>query len=458
MERHVIHLNVADFAVAVERVVDARLRGRPVIIAPPGAARAHVLDMSDEAYRAGVRKGMSLAQARAACRDAQLVPPHADRYERAMREFLARALPFSPLIELVDENGHLFLDVTGTGRLFGPPMDIAWRIRKETRVRLGFDPIWAVGSNKLVAKVATRLVKPTGEYIVEPGAEEEFLRPLPLALLPGLERDDLLRLREFHLRRVADVTRLTLPQLEVALGGPDAARSLYEAARGVDRSPVWPVAGPRPIVVADRGFGLNGSAEYGVRSAEHGGPAARSGFNVPGSGLTASRGAQLETLNSKCETGVVVQSAIRNPQSAIAEADTNDVATVEGALYALAEQAGAELRRRKLAARRVGVVLDYSDGVRLARSAAAGTATANDFRLFALGQDALAHAWTRRVRVRHLRLVCDRLIFPPAQLELFPEEAERTRREEGLVAALDAIRARFGAGAIRVGRVLAAPA
>ena len=448
--RSVIHLNVADFAVAVERVVDARLRGRPVIIAPPGAARAHVLDMSDKAYRAGVRKGMSLAQARAACRDAQLVPPHPDRYERAMREFLARALPFSPLIELVDENGHLFLDVTGTGRLFGPPMDIAWRIRKETRVRLGFDPIWAVGSNKLVAKVATRLVKPTGEYIVEPGAEEEFLRPLPLALLPGLERDELLRLREFHLRRVADVTRLTLPQLEVALGRPDAARSLYEAARGVDCSPVWPVAGPRPIVVADRGFGLNGGD-------------GSSGFKVSSFGLTA-RARQRETLNSKPETDAAVQSAIRNPQSAIplhsalSEADTNDVATVEGALYALAEQAGAELRRRKLAARRVGVVLDYSDGVRLARSATAGTATANDFRLFALAQDALAHAWTRRVRVRHLSLVCDRLIFPPAQLELFPEEAGRTRREEGLVAALDAIRARFGAGAIRVGRILAAPA
>jgi DNA polymerase-4 len=360
-----------------------------------------------------------------------------------MREFLARALPFSPLIELVDENGHLFLDVTGTGRLFGPPMDIAWRIRKETRVRLGFDPIWAVGSNKLVAKVATRLVKPTGEYIVEPGAEEEFLRPLSLALLPGLERDELLRLREFHLRRVADVTRLTLPQLEVALGRTDAARSLYEAARGVDRSPVWPVAGPRPVVVVDRGFGLSPDG---------------SGFNVPGSGLTAAGSAQLETLSSKCESGVVVQSAIHNPQSAIAEADTNDAAIVEGALYALAEQAGAELRRRKLAARRVGVVLDYSDGVRLARSATAGTATANDFRLFALAQDALAHAWTRRVRVRRLRLVCDRLIFPPAQLELFPEEAERTRCEEGLVAALDAIRARFGAGAIRAGRVLAAPA
>jgi DNA polymerase-4 len=67
-EKWISHFNVADFAVAVERVLDARLRGRPVIIAPAGAARAHVFDMSDEAYRAGVRKGMLLERARALCR------------------------------------------------------------------------------------------------------------------------------------------------------------------------------------------------------------------------------------------------------------------------------------------------------------------------------------------------------------------------------------------------------
>ena len=57
MERSIIHLNVADFAVAVERAVDGRLRDRPVIIAPAGAARAAVYDMSEEAYRSGIRKG-----------------------------------------------------------------------------------------------------------------------------------------------------------------------------------------------------------------------------------------------------------------------------------------------------------------------------------------------------------------------------------------------------------------
>ena len=50
-DRSIIHLNVADFAVTVERVLDARLRERPVIVAPAGAARAAVYDMSEEAYR-----------------------------------------------------------------------------------------------------------------------------------------------------------------------------------------------------------------------------------------------------------------------------------------------------------------------------------------------------------------------------------------------------------------------
>jgi DNA polymerase IV len=412
------HFNVADFAVAVERVLDARLRGRPVIIAPAGAARAHVYDMSDEAYRSGVRKGMLLDRARAFCRDAPVLPPRPERYAQAMRAFLAQARPYSPLIELVDEGGHLFVDLTGTGRLWGPPMDVAWRIRKQTRHDLGFDPIWAIAANKLVAKVATRLVKPAGEYIVDEGDEEEFLRPLPLHLLPGLEGNELQLLREFHLRRVGEIQQLNMTQLEIALGEAPRARLLYELSRGVDHSPVLPVDAVPPKVMYE--------CDFGVQSAYQ---------------------------NS--------QSAIRNPPlpppSSILTpllADTNDIAAIERALYELVEQAGAELRTRRLAARRVGMHVTYSDGRSVIRSAAVDPATANDLRLFEPVRLALARAWTRRVRVRHLRLVCDRLTFPPAQLELFPEDAIARAKQDGLIAALDDIRGKYGTGAIRFGRMV----
>jgi DNA polymerase-4 len=389
-ERSIIHLNVADFAVAVERAVDGRLKDRPVIIAPEGAARAAVYDMSQEAYLSGIRKGMALRRAVRLCQDAQILPPHPDRYEHTMGALLKQTLPYSPLIESGETDGHLFVDVTGSARLFGPPMDVAWRLRRQVKKDLGLDPIWSVAPNKLVAKVATRLVKPDGEYIVGAGEEEALLAPLPVGLLPGIERNDLLRLQEFNLSRVSHLTALNLAQLQIPFG--NRARFLYEAARGIDPSPVLPVGQKPPQIAVDHEFGN----------------------------------------------------------------DTNDRPTLESALYRLVEQAGDKLRRRRRAARRVAVILDYSDGMRCARQLAAKPATANDLTLFELARRTLGLAWTRRIRIRHVRLICDRLVFPPAQLELFPAEQEQKEQRNNLISAIDRIRSRFGHDALQVGRTMAA--
>jgi DNA polymerase-4 len=247
-----------------------------------------------------------------------------------------------------------------------------------------------VAPNKLVAKVATRLVKPEGEYIVAAGEEEAFLAPLPISLIPGIEHADLLRLREFNLRRVSQFTDLSLEQLEVPFG--TRARFLYEAVRGIDSSPVLPVGQKPPKVIADREFGN----------------------------------------------------------------DTNAVATLEGALYGLVELLGSELRRRRQAVRRISVILDYSDGRRQARQIIAKPATANDLTLFALAERALLLAWTRRVRIRHMRLIGDRLTFPPAQLELFAADQREAEKRDNLITAIDRIRRRFGNDAVWMGRTLAA--
>lgn len=388
--RSIIHLNVADFAVAVERAVDRRLNHRPVIIAPEGAARAAVYDMSEEAYRAGIRKGMALRRAVRLCRDARVLPPSLARYEQAMGDLLRKALPYSPLIEAGDGDGHLFIDATGSSRLFGPPIDVAWRLRKQSRTDLGLDPIWSVAPNKLVAKVATRLVKPDGEYIVKPGDEQFFLAPLPLHLIPGIEHSDLLRLGEFNFSRVSQLSALSLEQLQVPFG--TRAMFLYETVRGVDTSPVLPVGQKPPGVFGDHEFGN----------------------------------------------------------------DTNDLSTMESILYRLVEQVGNRLRRRRRAARRIAVVLDHSDGMRRARQVAAKPATANDLKLFELARRTLHLAWTRRVRVRHMRLICDRLAFPPAQRELFANDRQENAKRTDLVAAIDTIRQRFGNESIRMGRTMAA--
>lgn len=388
--RSVIHLNVADFAVEIERVVDSRLRGRPVIVAAQAALRAAVYDMSEEAYQAGVRKGMALRRAAGICRDALVVPPHPDHYERGMRALFKHAAPYSPLIETGDGNGHFFIDVGGTDRLFGPPPDVAWRIRREVRNDLGLDPIWSVAPNKLVAKAATRLVKPTGEYIVEAGDEEAFLQPLPLYFLPGIERDDLLLFRDFHISRVKEATLWTPDQLHVVFG--KRGRNIYQILRGVDESPVSPAGRKPPSVPAEHDFGD----------------------------------------------------------------DTNDVRRVNAVLYTLVERAGFELRERGMAARRLGIFLDYSDGVRAVRQKSDSVGTANDFKLYELASAALELAWRRRVRIRRLKLVCDRLVYPPSQLELFSEDVDKSRASDALLGAVDKIRSKFGPEFIKMGRTLTA--
>lgn len=390
VERSIIHLNIADFAVAVERAVDCRLKDRPVIIAPEGAARAAVYDMSEEAYQSGIRKGMPLRRAARLCKDARILAPHPDRYEHTMRALLKQALPYSPLVENGETDGHLFVDVTGTSRLFGPAVDVAWRLRRQVKKNLDLDPIWSVAPNKLTAKVATRLVKPDGEYIVGAGEEEALLAPLPIGLVPGIERGDVLRLREFNLRRVSHLAALSLEQLRIPFGA--RARFFYETARGIDPSPVLPADKKPPKIVANYEFGN----------------------------------------------------------------DTNDQPALERALYALVEQAGDKLRRSRRAARRVAVILDYSDGMRCARQLAAKPATANDLTLFELARRTLQLAWTRRIRIRHIRLICDRLTFPPAQLQLFAAEQKRSDQRHNLIHALDRIRQRFGSEAIQMGRTMAA--
>jgi DNA polymerase-4 len=255
MERTIIHLNVADFAVAVERRIAPRLRTRPMIIAPEGAGRATVFDMSEGAYQAGIRKGMALKRARRLCRDAVVLPPHLDRYEQAMADLFKRALPYSPLVEPGDVDGHLFVDVTGTSRLFGPSVDVAWRMQRQIKSELELDPIWSVAPNKLVAKVATRLVKPVGEYIVGAGEEEPFLSPLPIWLIPGIEAADWRILKDFNLTRVYQVAALSLEQLQVPFGR--RAEHLYHLLRGMDTSPVQPAGQTPPKVYFGHEFGTD---------------------------------------------------------------------------------------------------------------------------------------------------------------------------------------------------------
>ncbi len=387
MDRSIIHLNIADFAVAVETNMQPSLRGYPLIIAPQGAPRAVVYDMSNEAYKEGIRKGMPLARAKRINRKIKILPPRFNRYERVMKDLLKKTLVYTPLIESGTLDGHIFLDVTGSGRLFGPSIDVAFKLKKVFTKTFNFDPIWSVATNKLVAKVATRMVKPIGEYIVAPGEEEAFLAPLPIHLIPGLIKTDLTRLAEFNLVYVSQARALTLEQLQIPFH--QRASLIYDRIRGIDPTPVTALCKNLSTIQADHEF----------------------------------------------------------------SDDTNNAALLKKALYLMVEEICRILRIRKLTSTAMEIILSYSDGLQSTSKLKLTPSISNDMTLFKKCVPLLYKAWTRRVRIRHMLLTCEKLVPQEIQLELFTHKTKE-KKQADLILTMDEIRTKFGRDSIKTGLTL----
>src|SRR5512134_2685612 len=189
--RSVLFVDPPAFCTTVEALVAPGLRSRPAVVAPPGADRAVVLALSAEARLAGVERGMAVRQARKLCHDLVLLPPNPRLYARASRALHQILRVYAPVIE-PRGYGHAFLDLTGTGRLFGPPVDVAMRGRREVRERLRFPLSVGVAANKLVSQAAVRADRWAEEstdedaLVVPFGIEARFLAPKPLIVMPDL--------------------------------------------------------------------------------------------------------------------------------------------------------------------------------------------------------------------------------------------------------------------------------
>src|SRR3989454_8200 len=217
MDRSVLHVDIAAFPIAIERVLEPGLRGRPVLLAPPGPARAPVLVVSQEAAGEGVRAGMPLPVALRRCPGAMVLHPNEALYGRATGAVLSLLGGYSPLVEPA-ALGQTFLDLTGTSRLFGAAQDVAARIRREIEERLRLKPTVGLATSKLVSRVAARVIRPDGLCDVFPGSEAPFLAPLPVGLLPAARGTTRERLLDLNVGRVADLLRFSPAQLLVAFG------------------------------------------------------------------------------------------------------------------------------------------------------------------------------------------------------------------------------------------------
>ena len=247
MSRSILHADMDAFFVSVELRRRPELRGLPVAVGGT-AGRGVIAAASYQARRYGVRSAMPTALAQRACPNLVLLSGDHALYTEVSEQVREVFESFTPLVEplALDE---AFLDVSGSIRIYGTAAQIAAQIRRRIAEQLDLGCSVGVAANKFLAKLASVAAKPVadptgvrpgpGVFEILPGAELDFLHPLPLRALWGVGPATMEKLDRLGLRTVGDLARGDLAGLVAALGRT-TAEHLHRLAWGLDERPVEP--------------------------------------------------------------------------------------------------------------------------------------------------------------------------------------------------------------------------
>lgn len=226
--------------VQVERIHNPSLANGPLVVGgrpwDPGA----VLDCCPQAASSGVHPGVRLSQAETLCPAARFVPTRENNYHVAHDALIAAANCFSPIVETASL-GLLYAEVSGLERRFGPDVQLAHTIARETMRTSRLDVRVGLGSGKFVAQQAARAARYRQGCAVPSNEERAFLSPLPLSALPI----DAETQRRLHLLGVRSLGALAaLPRLAIVRQFGPHPGPLHDLACGIDPRPVRPDAPP----------------------------------------------------------------------------------------------------------------------------------------------------------------------------------------------------------------------
>ena len=156
------------------------LRTVPSVVAGDRESRhSIILAKSAPAKKYGIQTGEPLFLALEKCPDLKIVEPDYALYVECSRHFVEVLRQFSPVVEQysIDE---AWVDMTGTERLFGPPVIAADALRRKVLEELGFTVNVGISSNKLLAKMAGDFEKPNKVHTLFPEEVAAKMWPLPV--------------------------------------------------------------------------------------------------------------------------------------------------------------------------------------------------------------------------------------------------------------------------------------
>lgn len=247
-ERTIVHLDLDSFFVSVERLLNSKLNGLPVIIGGT-SDRGVVSSCSYEARVFGIHSAMPMRMAQKLCKDAVIIRGDMDNYSKYSRLVTEVIAERAPLYEKASIDEH-YLDISGMDRFFGSYQwthELRERIIRETGLPISF----GLSVNKTVAKIATGEAKPNGELQVPQERVKPFLFPLSIRKIPMIGQKTYRLLRSMGVATIETLSLIPPEMMEQVLG--KSGTVIWKKANGIDYSPVEPYS-ERKSISSERTF------------------------------------------------------------------------------------------------------------------------------------------------------------------------------------------------------------
>ena len=390
MERVIFHCDLNSFYASVELLSHPELRHLPVAVCgDPESRHGIILAKNEPAKAFGVKTAETIWQARKKCPKLVLLPAHHKTYREYSKKVNEIYREYTDLVEAfgIDES---WLDVTGTLHLFGgDPKALADRLRERLRDELGLTISVGVSFNKVFAKLGSDYKKPDATTVITRENFRQIVWPLPVTDLLYVGRAAAQTFEKFGVRTIGDLAAFDRELLFQLLGKNGV--QLHDFASGLDASPVAPAAQYTPP-------------------------------KSVGNGLTFSH-----NLQGRDE--------------------------IRAGIIQLSDQVAARLRRHSMKCQGVSLAIRDPAFRDLSRQKRLDTPSCLAREIAGAAMELAESCWNMDSPVRALTVTAIYLLpaeEAASQLELWDGGQEQRReRLEKLEGTMDAIRAKYGAGAIQ---------
>lgn len=224
------HFDLDAFFASVEQKENPSYKGRPVIIGHV-APRCVVSTCSYEARKFGIHSAMPTLTAYKLCPQGIFIDGNMQLYCNYSRRVMNILKEYGEVNQVsIDE---AWMDMTGTGLLFGKPKDIALKIKERIKSEIGITMSIGIAPNPFLAKMASDYNKPDGLCLVSESKKIMFIDAIGLKKIWGLGKSGLSYVESKGFKTPAQIRDLSFTDIQ-NLFGASMGDFLYNAVRGID--------------------------------------------------------------------------------------------------------------------------------------------------------------------------------------------------------------------------------